>query len=169
MSYEVHGECAKHEGGTKYYQVIRITDQDTKAGIVVTHWGRWHEGAPSEPRLHGQCKVECLASGVSTRYRAAQNNKSKRGYKGWWTTIAPRVIASDADLENYLKHLLPPLEAKHAMDHFDGFVDMDEGGPFADESDTPVGADVLLDVIEPPKPKPEPVAAEPDHEEWGTW
>jgi hypothetical protein len=74
-----------HEGGTKFYQVLRILTKDPGdlphgAGgrsVTLTHWGPL-KGAPGLRRIvdGGSCKVEAGDS-----YASAQSKKKSRGYQ----------------------------------------------------------------------------------------
>jgi hypothetical protein len=100
--FEFRARHAVHEGNTKYYQVISVTNTVTGDGVVVTHWGSWTSGASREPKLHGKAtKVDTFVrhsaqSAASSTVRA----KSKRGYSSW------DEIRKDVDTIEDLRKLL---------------------------------------------------------------
>lgn len=65
-----------HDGGTKFYEVIRIFNEGGKRFVVVNRWGKMSE------RRGGQSKVENFGSAGIANVAAAKkiNEKRKRGY-----------------------------------------------------------------------------------------
>lgn len=152
--FEFHAEWACHEGGTKYYQVIRIREVGKSRGVVVTHWGAMHPGAPSEPKSHGQNKItECL-SGVDSAFGNARSMKMKRGYKEWKTSKASSN--TQAALAAVIDRWFKAEDARQIL----AFVVAIRSTP-----------DELVEIIDPP-PTPKVEAFKPasaDKEEWGSW
>jgi predicted DNA-binding WGR domain protein len=81
-----------HEGGTKFYQAFKITNNRQlaigsarMATVCVTHWGKYHPGAITHPGAHGQCKVQLLRTNAeaSSAFSVMVSNKSTRGYAEW--------------------------------------------------------------------------------------
>lgn len=80
---------ALHEGGTKFYQQVKIEHQDSNKTLLIQHWGRWTGGLHGYDLVGGQRKI--LKTSISTgdfEYREKLEAKRKRGYK-------------QADLKNY--------------------------------------------------------------------
>lgn len=135
MSYEFNADWAVHESGTKYYQVIMIRQVGSSRGVVVTHWGKMHPGAPSEPKNHGQYKVELEHTGIVSAKQQAVSNKSKRGYSVWNNRkqehgigeFEVRALINDwfkvRDAEDILEFMFGIESADIHDDEFDPFVE----------------------------------------------
>ena len=79
MSISVFPYYMVHEGGTKFYEVVRLTNDSNGRSIVFNRWGKvndFHHGG-------GQTKQESFDNGFSADQTAIQKitEKEKRGYK----------------------------------------------------------------------------------------
>lgn len=156
MNYRFFAESAIHESGSKYYQVIRIIDIKGK-GVVATHWGKMHPGAPKEPKHHGQCKVERLRNGTAVRANAARRTKEKRGYTGWVSNIDETV--SESEMLQKVSEWFSVQDAAVIVSHMVAGTSGDpdfEMGVEADEDDFMAEPEV-------------PVVEAPKSANWGTW
>ena len=159
MRYEFIATHSIHESGSKYYQVIMIREEGNSKGVVVTHWGKTHPGAPSEPKHHGQSKVELRHAGVISEYNGAINNKKKRGYDVWdfrkqiygANELECRALINGwfrtPDAEAITAHLFPVVSKHIAV-----IDELDDLDPFVEE-------EVLST----------PLITEATKENWGSW
>lgn len=150
---------AVHEGGSKYYQLIRLGSISMNRSVVVTHWGKMHPGAPKEPKYHGQHKVELLANnGISTA-RGHKSRKSKNGYSGW-DSKANHEFSSESELIAQIEKWFDTKDVATIVTHLFGMTELiepiEEG---TDTEDSYFGTKTAAPVEEP-KPK---------SENWGTW
>lgn len=83
-----------HEGGTKFYEVARIYNNDGKRFVVVNRWGKMSEARSGG----GQCKVENFGSAGTAGIAASKklSEKRKRGYvDGGSISTLPRSFDGD--------------------------------------------------------------------------
>lgn len=76
MLGEIHvgTDYLAHEGGTKFYEVIRFYNVDAKKFVLVKRWGKT-SGAPGG----GECKVETFTSQRQLESNADKIITSKKG------------------------------------------------------------------------------------------
>lgn len=156
FSFEAKG--AVHEGGTKYYQVIRLV-RDGYGSVVITHWGKHHPGAPAEPRLHGSTKLDLLRGHGAAEYNGYIKNKEKRGYHDWRVTAEFKRMDSTAFLDITARWLSVADRAEVLKKFF----------PKGDVSDLPIDEsfDEAWGAGEPAESEFAPASS--DHESWGSW
>jgi len=146
-----HSDYAIHESGSKYYQIITIQKLGTTSGVLVTHWGAMHPGAPSEPKNHGQRKIALLSKSIGAEANAALRGKKKRGYETW--TVGADRVCSENELIDLLQKWFKTADQDEILDFlFSGFEYS------TDEFDTPDEYEPMVAEVKTVK-----------HEEWGSW
>lgn len=155
MKFIFNARLAAHESGSKYYQVIRIQEEGSSRGIVITHWGKMHPGAPIEPRNHGQYKMEMCESSVVSTANSAIKNKKNRGYSVW-VDRKDQSGLGDFEIMAIINSWLKPHDAELAISYL--FKTKDDLDPFAEPEEE-----------EYVKPVFAPAITESTKKEWGTW
>lgn len=153
--FRFYAEGSIHEGGGKYYQVIRISKESNRGNsVVVTHWGKMHPGAPREPKNHGQNKIDCVSGGVVGAFNGHVRAKQKRGYNDWSVKI---------DLTCEKEMIIKAIESW--FNRTDAAIIIAHLTHSADEE-----CDAEVNYVEPEvrTPEPTPIVA-PKHEAWGSW
>lgn len=169
--YYLHAEKAIHIDGTKYYQVFRISDGDSRRGVIVTHWGAFHPGATIVPRQHGQIKVELMERGVMAAERAAIQRKKKRDYNRWDVTFHSE-LESEVALSSMIRPIFKDEVVKKIVDFMDEKTwHAEEEFPAPKEItgmliDDPFLRGEPMQPLPPVRPEPEPIV---QSAEWGTW
>lgn len=146
-------ERSLHEGGTKYYQTILIQGP-AGAGVVVTHWGAFSDGAVLSPKEHGQSKYEPFIRNGQAFYNAARRKKERRGYKEWVTVFDAKV--SETDFVTLVDHWFTFEKVRFINDHIRRDVSYDDEAEAYEEPTSP-------------KPAPERFNTSSIHKDWGTW
>lgn len=157
--YYFYAESAIHEGGSKYYQLIRLGSISAKRSVVVTHWAKMHPGAPSEPKHYGQHKTELVVGSGVAEARGHKSRKSKNGYRNW-ETKADCEFSSESELVAKIAQWFNAKDTTTIVTHLFGMTELVEPigeGTYTEEYyyDAEAAAPV-----EAPKPK---------SEDWGTW
>ena len=110
MSVRIKRWFAVHDGGTKFYQVIKLTSDESDKGFVVTHWGPYSAGGIHEPSAGGQNKVaECKSSQAEWEADRAISAKRRRGYK--FQPFSEEEFYSLSDLRTRLFEIFRPKDA----------------------------------------------------------
>ncbi|MCL2874805.1 MAG: WGR domain-containing protein [Betaproteobacteria bacterium] len=95
----------EHEGGTKFYEVVRFSIIDDDRHVVVFRYGKMKDS-----RRRGQTKVEQVYSlaAAQNKLGAKANEKNKRGYKSMLLSANPnhfaKAFAADNTYANLLNH-----------------------------------------------------------------
>lgn len=151
-----------HEGGTKFYQVLRIIDSSTARAATVTHWGK-HIGAYGQIQiqLRGQTKVE-----EGDKYVAAIKLRRNRGYKDKLEHGTSSRL-NQKELEEYLLEELGAVDSATVSRHL-GLVAEEAAwsDPEVDDEDTPARKAVKKEK-RAPKPIAEKPAAAAELDGWG--
>lgn len=89
-----------HTGGTKFYEVVRIFNDDGKRFVVVNRWGKMSEAHTGG----GQCKIETFGTAGLAGVAAGKkvDDKRKRGYVEVPTPAETALPSSfDGDLARF--------------------------------------------------------------------
>lgn len=152
-----YAEGAVHEGGSKYYQVIRVGSNRFGRSAVITHWGKMHPGAPKEPKHHGQTKVEYLTNSGVYVAKSHISRKSKNGYGGskggLWNKTANFEFEDQTDFEIAVHSWFSKEDAMTIIQHICGMTELIE--PIDKVEDVTAAAPVV-----------DPATKS---ENWGTW
>lgn len=79
MQFKITRNRALHEGGTKFYQQVRIDQPDMDRSLLIQHWGAYKGSYDLAGGQRKILKVDCYDAG--REYREKWNAKSNRGYK----------------------------------------------------------------------------------------
>ncbi len=151
MSISVFPFYMSHESGTKFYEVVRLTNDDNGRSIVFNRWGKvndFHHGG-------GQTKQESFDNGFSADQAATQKvaEKEKRGYKR---------DRSDFNLHRFV--------TQQPDASFDARVSAHYGRAMVGTVYKALGIDPNAAVTKSEKVAPQPPAVEINRgEQWGAW
>lgn len=150
MSILIHPTYMTHEGGTKFYEVIRLTDEKSGVSVVANRWGpNISFASPSG----GQIKIMSHGDGFSAEQDAISKIASKK--KGGYST-------SKTTFGLHLKSVVPPgIELGTLAAHF--------GKATAEAILEKLNTGTMEDDAHVSKVAPEPVKHIDRGSDWGSW
>lgn len=156
MPIVVDKQYLLHEGGTKFYQVMRVRDTGTGKAATVTHWGSL-KGEPGLTPIkdHGQRKVSADDS-----YREAIRAKKGRGYEDRIEWGETQQFHSIDECRKYLVTELAATDMEGVLRYI-GLEKKDIFAPMGDVDDSPAVAAARS------AKAPEAPAAASDMDDWG--
>lgn len=154
MLARVKSWFARHESGTKFYQVYAISMEGADTCCIVTHWGPYSPGGTTLPSASGQSKVTWVkSSALEWEASRAMNLKKGRGYN-----FSPNLGEDFSSPEAFESFLKMTFKRPHALEMS---VTLCVPSGAVGESDLE-----YLFSKRPPSSEPEESSRS---EEWGSW
>lgn len=103
--FSILAERSIHEGGTKFYTLVRILNTDTQASVMINNWGP-KRSMPAVIADGGESQI-MFEPGLRTasEYSTKKSSKRGRGYSKW-ATLVSKHGATEIELRDFLKQYI---------------------------------------------------------------